>query len=103
MVGYFGFKIVYYAIVEYLNNESLSADVYLFIQSFDLLFLGGVLFTFRSRDWPPFYSVGINEFSQRYDNPFGQNNTTAPLLYRTIVYAPVHELLITKRALFEDR
>lgn len=61
MVGYFGLKFIYHGFVEYLGDEFLSVNVYLFIQSLDFLLLGGILLVFYARVWPPFFQVGGNE------------------------------------------
>ena len=63
IVGYFGFKVFYHGVVEFLDDQSLSAKAALLIQCTDVLFLGGTLLIFRARDWPMFFSVGLNEIA----------------------------------------
>ena len=61
IVGYFAFKIVYYGIVQSVEDDILSMRFGTAVQAFDLLFFGGMLFIFRSRRWPPFFTIGMNE------------------------------------------
>lgn len=61
IIGYFSFKIVYYGVIQTINDDVLSARFGTAVQAFDIVFFGGTLFIFRSRRWPPFFTIGIND------------------------------------------
>lgn len=69
IAGYFLLKVVKYGIIAFLEDQTLGERFSLAVQCFDLLFLGGTLFIFRSRVWPPFFSIGLNELNnvRKYD------------------------------------
>jgi hypothetical protein len=56
-------KIIQYGIISFLNNDAVSVRFQIFSQCFDMIFLGGTLFIFRSRVWPPFFSIGYEELA----------------------------------------
>jgi hypothetical protein len=61
IIGYFGFKVLYHLIIEFMDDQALAAKSALLMQLFDVICLGGMLIIFRSRQWPPFFTVGLNE------------------------------------------
>jgi hypothetical protein len=63
IIGYFLMKVINYGVVAFIGDDEVSARFSLSMQCFDLLFLGGTLFIFRSRVWPPFFSIGLNEIN----------------------------------------
>lgn len=54
-------KILQHAAVEMQSDEALSFRFATLLSCLDLLFLGGILLNFRSRDWPPFYSFSLED------------------------------------------
>jgi hypothetical protein len=54
-------KVINYGVISFLHSASLSVYYGSGLQCFEFLFLGGILFMFRSRPFPPFYSIGLNE------------------------------------------
>ena len=96
ILGYFLFKVIKYGIISFISDSTLNERFSVSMQCFDLLFLGGTLVIFRSRVWPSFYRIGLNEINVRYltnniqQSPFnvqehGMNrNMLAPMLETNI-------------------
>ena len=58
-------KVVNYGVIQFLENPSLSVYYGTATQCLDFVVLSGILFLFRSRPFPPFYSIGLNEINVR--------------------------------------
>lgn len=63
ITGYFLLKVLKYGIISFLNDQTLGERFSLAVQCFDLLFLAGSLFIFRTRVWPSFFRIGLNELN----------------------------------------
>lgn len=63
IVGYFLLKVIKYGIIAFLNDQTLGERYALANQCFDLVFLGGSLFIYRTRRWPVFFSIGLNDMN----------------------------------------
>ena len=63
--GYFLFKVIVYLTVMVSSNEILVWKFATTIQAFDIIFFLAMLFVFRPRVWPQFYSLGINELANQ--------------------------------------
>ena len=63
IVGYFIFRVIYYGAIVFIGDDALSVRFAISMQCFDIVILGGALFIFRSRRWPPFFSIGLNELN----------------------------------------
>lgn len=61
MAGYFLLKVVFYTMVMFLDNDIVLLKMSASVSTLDLLFFGGMLFLFRPRVWPSFFTLGINE------------------------------------------
>ena len=47
----------------FIGDDTLAVRFAISMQCFDIVFLGGTLFVFRSRMWPTFFSIGLNELN----------------------------------------
>eukprot|EP00347_Sterkiella_histriomuscorum_P011895 403370686 len=92
MLGYFILKIIKYGLISFLGDETLSERFSLAVQCFDLVFLGASLFIFRSRFWPSFYRLGLNELAVPFLNNLDGGN-------RNMYLAPMLETSITQKLL----
>jgi hypothetical protein len=54
--------------IELSNDDVLQVRIELLLQILDIIFLGGSLFVFRAREWPPLFSIGINDMRTARDN-----------------------------------
>jgi hypothetical protein len=64
--GFFGLRIFYFWIVEMLDNQMLSIRVFLFFQALDLVFLGLILWIFRAREWPQFFTMNLSDLRNNF-------------------------------------
>ena len=65
---YFIVKVVYYGIIQFIGIASLSVQYGAVMQVLEFFFLTGILAVFRSRRFPPFYTIGLNEINVRNEN-----------------------------------
>lgn len=63
IIGYFLLKVFKYGVISFLNDATLSERYSVSMQCFDLIFLGGTMYIFRSRVWPSFFRLGLNEIN----------------------------------------
>jgi hypothetical protein len=63
MLGYFIMKVIQYGVISFLSDDVVTVKFQIVSQYLDMLFLGGTLFIFRSRVWPPFFSIGYEELA----------------------------------------
>jgi hypothetical protein len=69
-----------------------------------MLFLGGTLFIFRSRVWPPFFSIGYEELAgvsfglKQFQNAYNAVNNPGARQF----LAPMLETIITKQMFLKD-
>jgi hypothetical protein len=68
---YFTLKVLFYSFVLFVDNDVALMKLSPSIQTFDLLLFGGMLFLFRTRVWPPFFSLGMNELNNNLGNANG--------------------------------
>ena len=64
--GFFGLRIFYFCIIEMLDNQVLSIRVFLFFQVLDLVFLGSILWIFRAREWPQFFTMNFSDLHNSF-------------------------------------
>ena len=60
---YYIFKVINYGVVQFMGSPSLSVQYGAVMQIIDFILLSGILWTFRSRPLPPFYTIGLNEIN----------------------------------------
>lgn len=68
------------------------------MQVLEFFFLTGILVIFRSRRFPPFYTIGLNEINNPCANA---ENNNADANARRMMLAPLLETVITHK-IFED-
>ena len=64
-MAYFLLKISYYGVIQFVGNPALSVRYAAGMQVVEFLLLVSVLFIFRPRALPSFYSLGLNEINVR--------------------------------------
>ena len=64
--GFFGLRIFYFWIIEMLDNQVLSIRVFLFFQVLDLVFLGSIVWIFRAREWPQFFTIDFSDLHNSF-------------------------------------
>jgi len=65
---YFIVKVIYYGVIQFMGSSSLSVQYGAIMQVLEFFFLTGILVIFRSRRFPPFYTIGLNEINVRMKN-----------------------------------
>jgi hypothetical protein len=63
MTGYFLVKVTYYGIIQFIGNPALSVRFVAFMQVLEFAFLVSILFIFRPRALPAFYTLSLNEIN----------------------------------------
>jgi len=66
MISYFSLKIINFGIISFLGDPAVSVRYGAVMQVLEFFILGATLFIFRSRVWPPFYSLGLSEINVSY-------------------------------------
>jgi hypothetical protein len=62
---YFIVKVINYGVIQFIGSSSLSVQYGAIMQVLEFFFLTGILVVFRSRRFPPFYTIGLNEINVR--------------------------------------
>jgi hypothetical protein len=52
-------SIINFGIIMLIGDEVVAVRFHTVMQAFDLIWLGGILFIYRPRVWPSFFTVGI--------------------------------------------
>jgi len=65
---YFIVKVIYYGVIQFIGSSSLSVQYGAIMQVLEFFFLTGILVVFRSRRFPPFYTIGLNEINVRINS-----------------------------------
>ena len=67
-MGYFLMKVVVYMTFAISKNQIANWKFAAFVSSLDFIFFGGILFVFRPRVWPQFYTLNLNELQNNMVN-----------------------------------
>jgi hypothetical protein len=59
--GFFFFRCFYHGFIDLQGDQSVSFTFAALLQTFDLLYLGGLLLALRCRRWPEFFTFGIDD------------------------------------------